>query len=88
MSRNLSSRAHNVTEEIFNILGVRPSGEQGEKVALAIEQVIVKALKKGVERSTDAAVEVCAADPGMADRVAEEIRTANKALVANLSAMT
>ena len=87
MSRNLNTRAHNVTEEIFDILGVRPSGGQGDKVALAIEQVIVKALQKSVERSTEVAVEICAADPGMADRIAEEINTANKALIANLSAM-
>ncbi len=88
MSKNLNSRAHQATEEIFAILGVRPNGAQGEKVAQAIEQVIAKALKKGVERSTEAAIDVCASDRSMADRVAEEIRTANKALVANLSAMS
>ena len=92
MSKNLSIRAHNATQEIFDILGVRPSGTQGDKVAQAIEQVIVKALKKGVERSTGAAMEIFSADTGttdrgMAERVAEEIRTANKALVVNLSAM-
>lgn len=88
MSKNLNTRAQQATEEIFSILGVRPSGPQGDKVAQAIEQVIAKALKKGVERSTEAAMEVCAADRGMADRVSEEIRSANKALVANLSAMS
>ena len=55
MSTNLNIRAQQVTEEIFDILGVRPSGDQGDKVAHAIEQVIVKALKKSVERSTEAA---------------------------------
>jgi hypothetical protein len=87
MSTNLNSRANDVTEEIFEILGVRPTGPQGGQVAEAIHQVIVKALDKSVERSTQAAMDVCATDVGMADRVAEEIRTANKALVANLSAM-
>ena len=88
MSKNLNIRAHQATEDIFEILGVRPSGEQGDKVARAIEQVIAKALKKGVERSTVAAMEVYASDRGMADRVTEEIRTANRALIANLSAMS
>lgn len=88
MSKNLNARAQQATEEIFGILGVRPSGPQGDKVAQAIEQVIAQALKKGAERSSEAAMEVCAADPGMADRISEEIRSANKALVANLSAMT
>ncbi len=87
MSTNLNNRAHQATDEIFEILGVRPSGTQGEKVAQAIEQVIVKAINKGVERSTDAAMEICASDRGMADRISEEIRTANRALIISLSAM-
>ena len=92
MSKNLNIRAHNVTQEIFDILGVRPSGTQGDKVAEAIEQVIIKALNKGVERSTDAAIGILSSDGGMvdrgmSDRIAEEIRTANKALIVNLSAM-
>jgi hypothetical protein len=87
MSKHLNIHARNVTQEIFDILGVRPSGAQGEKVARAIEQVIVKALKKSVERSTYAATEICAADRNMAHKVAEEIRAAHVALIANLSAM-
>ena len=87
MSTNLHSRAESATEEIFAILGVRPTGPQGDKVAEAIAQVIAQALKKGAERSAQAAMEVCVNDTGLADRVAAEIRTANKALIANLSAM-
>ncbi len=87
MSKHLNIHAQNVTQEIFDILGVRPSGAQGDKVARAIEQVIVKALKKSVERSTDAAIEICAADRNMGHKVAEEIRIANVALIANLSAL-
>ena len=87
MSKNLNIHAQNVTEEIYAILGVRPSGAQGEKIARAIEQVIVKALNKSVERSTYAATEICAADHNMAHKVAEEIRIANVALIANLSAL-
>ncbi len=87
MSKNLSIHANNVTEEIYDILGVRPSGAQGEKVARAIEQVIVKALNKSVERSTNAAMEICVFDRTMADKVAENIRGAHIALIANLSAL-
>ncbi len=87
MSKNLNTHAQQATEEIFDILGVRPSGPQGDKVAQAIEQVIAKALKKGAERSTEAAMACCTADRGMADRISDEIRSANVALVANLSAM-
>ena len=87
MSKNLHIHAQNVTEEIYDILGVRPSGAQGDKIAQAIEQVIVKALNKSVERSTDAAMEICASDSTMADKVAENIRGAHTALIANLSAL-
>jgi len=87
MSKNLNDRAHQVTEEIFDILGVRPSGDQGKKVAKAVEQVIVKALNKGVERSTVATSEILGKDRGMGDRIVEEIRSANKALIVNLTAM-
>ncbi len=87
MSKNLNTHAQNVTEEIYDILGVRPSGAQGHKVTQAIEQVIVKALNKSVERSTEAAMEICAFDSIMADKVAENIRGANIALIANLSAL-
>ncbi len=87
MSKNLNIHAQKVTEEIYDILGVRPSGAQGDKIAQAIEQVIVKALNKSVERSTDAAMEICAFDSTMDDKVAENIRGAHTALIANLSAL-
>lgn len=87
MSKNLRIRAQNVAQEIFDILEVRPSGAQGDKVAQAIEQVIVKALKKGVERSTDAATEIFSTDRRTGDKVAEEIRLANNVLISNLSSM-
>ena len=87
MSKNLNIHAQNLTQEIFDILGVRPSGAQGDKVAHAIEQVIVKALEKSVERSTNAATEICSADRDMGQKIIEEIQIVNKALIANLSAM-
>ena len=87
MSKNLNIRAQEVTQEIFDVLGVRPSGEQGDKVALAIEKVIVKALKKSAERSSDAATEALAANSDMAHKITDEIQTANNVLIANLSAL-
>ena len=87
MSTNLNIHAHNVTQEIFDILGVRPSGTQGDKVAQAIERVIVKALEKSAERSTDAAKEVFVRDQDMAHKIADKISVANKVLITNLSAL-
>ena len=87
MSKNLNIHAQKATQNIFDILGVRPSGAQGDKVAQAIEQVIVKALEKSVERSTNAATEFLSTDRSTGHKIAEEIRLANKVLIANLSAM-
>ena len=87
MSKNLNIHAKKATQEIYDILGVRPSGAQGDKVAQAIEQVIVKALKKSVERSTDAAKEICSDEHDMAHKIAKEIRNAHTTLISNLSAM-
>jgi len=87
MSKNLNIHAKKATQEIYEILGVRPSGAQGDKVAQAIEQVIVKALKKSAERSTDAAKDICSDDRDMAHKITEEIRNAHTTLISNLSAM-
>ena len=87
MRENLSIDAQKVTHEIFDILGVRPSGTQGDKIVQAIEQVIVKALEISVERSANAATEFLATDRRLGDEVAEEIRLANKVLISNLSAL-
>ncbi len=87
MSKNLKIRAQKTTQDIFDILGMRPSGAQGDRVAQAIEQVIVKALEKSVERSTVAATKFHSTDRRTGDEIAEEIRLANKALIGNLSAM-
>ena len=87
MSRSLNIRAHEATEKIFDILGLRPSGEQGDLVAQAIEQVIVKALEKSIERSMHATTKFLSTDRRMGDELAEEIRRANEVLISNLSSM-
>ncbi len=87
MSKNLNIRAQKATQDIFDILGVRPSGAQGDKIAQAIEQVIVKALEKSVERSTNAVTEFHSTDRRLGHEIAEEIRRANNVLITNLSAM-
>ncbi len=88
MSKNLNIHAQKATQNIFDILGLRPSGAQGDKVAQAIEQVIVKALEKSVERSTNATTKFLATDRRLGNEIAEEIRLANNVLIANMSAMS
>ena len=87
MSKNLNIRAQKATNEIFEIMGMRPIGTQGEKVAQAIERVIIKALNKSVERSTEAALEICSSDSEMSNQIVQKINNANTALIANLSSM-
>ena len=57
------------------------------RAVTAVEQVIVKALEKSVERSADAATEVFSSNRAMARKVTEEIEQANKVLIVNLSAL-
>ena len=87
MSKNLNISAQKATEEIFEIFGMRPVGAQGEKVAQAIEQVIVNALTISVEHSTGVAKEICSSDHELYNKIAEEISIAHKVLITNLSAM-
>ena len=87
MSKNLNISAQKATEEIFEIFGMRPVGPQGDKVAQAIEQVIVRALEISVEHSTEAAMEICSADLEMSKKIVMNINEAHTALIANLSAM-
>ena len=87
MSENLNISAQKATEKIFEIFGMRPAGAQGEKVAQAIEQVIVGALKISVERSTEAAKEACSSDREMSKQIVLKINDAHTALIANLSSM-
>ena len=87
MSKNLNISAKEATEEIFEIFGMRPIGAQGDKVAQAIEQVIVKALNISVEHSTEAAMEICSSDRKMSKQIVQKINHAHTALIANLSAM-
>ncbi len=87
MSDNLNVSAKKATEEIFEIFGMRPAGAQGEKVAQAIEQVIVGALNISVEQSTAAAKEACSSDHEMSKQIVLKINDAHTALIANLSSM-
>ena len=87
MSENLNISAQKATEEIFEIFGMRPVGAQGEKVAQAIEQVIVGALKISVEHSTEAAMKACSSNREMSKQVVLNINDAHTTLIANLSAM-
>ncbi len=87
MSENLNITAQKATEEIFEIFGMRPVGAQGEKVAQAIEQVIVGALKISVEQSTEAAKKACSSNREMSKQIVLNINDAHTALISNLSAM-
>ncbi len=87
MSKNLNISAKEATEEIFEIFGMRPIGAQGDKVAQAIEQVIVKARNISVEHSKEAAKGICSSDQELSNKIVEEISIAHQVLITNLSSM-
>ena len=87
MSKELNISAQKAAEEIFEIFGMRPIGTQGEKVAQAIEQVIVKTVERSTHHSTEAVMEICSSDRETSNKIVEEINRANAILISNLSAM-
>ena len=77
-------RATDTAAAIFELLKTTPSAEQSDSAIHTIEQAIIEAYQ-------DAATQFCTAaeayDPKHGPKLADEIRRANTALIANLSSM-
>jgi len=80
-------QADQAVQEIAAAFGAAPTPEQAKTAADIIEQAIIDSYRDGAERSAHAAMACCAEDRDLAHKVADEIRRANTALIANLSSM-
>ncbi len=80
-------QADKAVEEIVKAFGAAPTAEQSKVAADIIERTIIESYRDGSERSAEAAMDCCAEDQDLAHKVADEIRRANTALIANLSSM-
>ncbi len=80
-------QAEQTTQAVAKLLQAEPTPEQSKEAAELIERAIIESYRDAAERCANVARECCSADRDLAHKVAEEIRRANTALIANLSAL-
>ena len=83
----LKKRAEQAVKDAGKASGGQLSEKDEQLVAEIIEQAMQHAIHEATKQSSSAAVACCGPDADMAHKIAEEIKRANTALIANLSAM-
>ena len=83
----LEQHVKTATQGVFDALDTSPSEEQAKAVTSVIQEAVIKAVQESRSTCVDAATECCSADRDLAHKIAEKIRLANIALIANLSSM-
>ena len=84
---NFATRAEKATKDVLDAIQFRGSEVQAKRVAKIIENAMIDSYRDCTELCVDAAVECCEPDKDMAHKIADEIRRANTALIANLSSL-
>ncbi len=80
-------QADKTTAAVAEALGTTPTPEQAKAVAEVIERAIIDSYQDAAGRCATVASECCSEDQDLANKVADEIRRANIALIANLSSL-
>ena len=80
-------QADKATQAAAEALGTTPTPEQAKAVADVIERAIIESYQDAAGRCAKVASACCAEDRDLAHKVADEIRRANTALIANLSSL-
>lgn len=83
----LHQHVKTATQGVFEALDTSPSEEQAKAVSAIILEAVIKAVQESRSTFVDVARECCSADRDLAHKIAEEIRLANIALIANLSSL-
>lgn len=84
---SLTSRASKAAGEVAELLGAKVTPEQSKQIARIVEAAMIDAYRDCTEQNTKVAAACCAEDLDRAHKIAEEMRRANVALIANLSSM-
>ena len=84
---SLGTRAEMAAAAVVELLGAELSPEQNTEVKKIIETAMIDAYRDCTERNAQAALQVCDPDLDKAHKIADEMRRANTALIANLSSM-
>ena len=80
-------QADTATSAMADALGTTLTPEQAKAAAEVIERAIIDSYRDAASHCAKVASECCAEDQDMASKVADEIRRANIALIANLSSL-
>ncbi len=83
----LAERADEATRSVFEAMGVSPTPDLTKQITKIIEQAMIDAYRHSAESCVKAAQECCSPDLDLAHKIANEIKRANTALIANLSSM-
>lgn len=83
----IREHAKKAAEAALAALDAAPDEAQKNAVTMAIEKAMIDLMREDEERYAKAALHCCAHDLDTAHKIAEEVRRANTALIANLSSM-
>ncbi len=81
------TQAEQTARAVVDTLGAAPSTAQSKQIADLIERAIIASYQDSAGHCAKVARDICRADKDLASKVADEIRRANIALIANLSSM-
>ena len=81
------TQAEQTAQAVVDTLDAAPSAAQSKQIADLIERAIIDSYQDSAGHCAKVAREFCRADKKLATKVADEIRRANIALIANLSSM-
>ncbi len=84
---SLRSRAEEVTNAVVELLGTTVAPEKSQAIVKIVEKAMIDSYRDCTERNTHVAVACCQEDTDRAHKIAEEMRRANTALIANLSSL-
>ncbi len=80
-------QADKAAQAVAEALGATQTPEQAKAAAEIIERAIIDSYQNAAAHDAKVASNCCASDRDLAHKVADEIRRANIALIANLSSL-
>lgn len=83
----LKQKAQEAVDRIGTIVGADLSADQRKAVDAVIEDLVIEAMRECAATCGHAASACCSEDEDMAHKVAQEVKQAQEALVANLSSL-
>lgn len=83
----IRERAEQTVKAVFASAQIEPTPEQTRVAVRAIEDALVHTYRDAAERCARVVTTCCSEDLDIAHKIAEEMRRANTAVIANLSSL-